>query len=227
MNTYRTKTEGEQEQVWSVLHGKYKSSNLLQAVHIFPLLLGQRMMTYIFGPDAKEDLDSPQNGLILPKNVERAFSNHQVVIVPSGELSQCRWKFLVVGRDLWTADATDSLTFENIHDTELKFEPDNEARPSERYLYYQYILALLVIARVERRAIQASKIALEEATTPSFLKAWTTPGKYLRTDLVRGVVEKISRDWPDLDLNGIMDHANDDIPDSMEEMVQSACEVNL
>lgn len=39
-------------------------------------------MTYIFEEEVKGEINMAENGLFLPGSVERAYDDHQVIIVP-------------------------------------------------------------------------------------------------------------------------------------------------
>src|SRR5437016_1259602 len=102
-------------------------------------------MTYIFGPEAEYEMNSAKNGLFLPRVIEEAFDKYQLVIAPADADSKPReWKFLVLDRSgLWNVEAVPRTTFGKLHQSRLRF-PDRIAfRPRARYLYFQYIMAML------------------------------------------------------------------------------------
>lgn len=142
LDNYGSRGEGGQKQVWCVIEGMFKPRSSYKAAHIFPLQLGQRVMNYIFGPDAEGELNTARNGLFLPPEIEKALDKCQLVIVPNGHNSQ-DWKILVLDRSgLWGALATDRLKFSDLHEKVLQFHESRSKRPRARYFYFHFMMAI-------------------------------------------------------------------------------------
>lgn len=198
--------------VWSVVTGELMARAEAKAAHIFPLQLGQAVMTYIFGPKAENEINSTRNGLFLPGAIKEAFDKHQVVVVPK-DLSQPRtWKWMVIDKTgLWRNIATESITFGELHGRDLIF-PDEVTRPRARYFYFHYLMAMLILGHKEPAA--ARELAL----------VWTAQGPHLREGMIRAFVEGLKHMEPATE-ELIWAHLDDALPDPtgmMGECVEDA-----
>lgn len=69
------KSSAGDDEVWSpVVEGGWIAQAVTKVAHIVPLSVGQESMNYIFGGDAKGEINSARNGLWLPSEI-RPFSN--------------------------------------------------------------------------------------------------------------------------------------------------------
>jgi hypothetical protein len=72
-----------ERQVWNIILGGYEPMANLTASHLFAVMAGQDMMTAVFGPEAKKELFSPRNALLLPNPIEEMFDSGLFAIVPA------------------------------------------------------------------------------------------------------------------------------------------------
>ncbi|PGH11410.1 hypothetical protein AJ79_04911 [Helicocarpus griseus UAMH5409] len=111
--------------VWDIVLGRLSTSGEVKACHIFPLSLGQKSMDYIFGEDAKDSINTAENGLLLPHRVLEAFDEHQLAIVPDGPHSTPQnYKFLILDSSLWDVMVYNDITFKDLHGGKLQFQPE-------------------------------------------------------------------------------------------------------
>ena len=112
-------------------------------------------MTYILGKDAKGEIKKAPNGLFCtsqPGLAGQVFDRHIRIVVPCETKTKPQdWKFLILGRGGLQNSLLKTLgkdcTFADLHQRKLIFESANSFRPSARYLYFHYVMAML---RVER-----------------------------------------------------------------------------
>lgn len=71
--------------VRSPVTGDWVARADVEGAHLFPLCVAQQTMTYIFGPEAEDELNRVSNELFLQGSIEQAFHRHQLTIVPSEE----------------------------------------------------------------------------------------------------------------------------------------------
>ena len=227
MDAYGAKKVGSVQHVWSAV-GEWLPKANAKASHIFPLSLGQPTMTYIFGPDTENDINSARNGLFLPPVVEEALDAHQLVIVPA---ESGKWKFMVLDRGgLWNTKVLGSAggTFAQLHNTQLVFLDGRDIRPRARFFYFNYILAMLKISRRPAKERAGISKHMAEFTGPKLTKVWATGGGYMRDNMIRAFVEGIGHDNPSgpgsqvtLDPSDLLEHAQPDLSDEAEALVRS------
>jgi hypothetical protein len=202
MENYGTKKEadGKHSLVWCPSFGEWVVRESRIAAHLFPLSLGQSTMTYIFGPDSKGEINSAKNGLFLPKRMEDAFDDHQLVIVPAENAppSQVReWRYLVVERNLLDVAIEGKTKFRDLHNQNLQFQPGNSFRPRPRYLYFHYILSMLLLNKAKVRGVTPG--AIPDLQAPELTRAWGTKKRYLRANVMVAFIEAIGHDLPGAD----------------------------
>lgn len=216
----------ENGDVWSPIHGDYISRQECKAAHIFPLTLGQNVMSYIFGSDADGEINTAKNGLFLPKRIESAFDSHQITIVPLGPDNLQQWKLFVIDRTgLWNAKVLGAMRFSDIHNMELKFPP-NATLPRARYFYFHYMMAMLIQGRKDQKSRACVKDGLEEASTPELARVWATKGRYLREHMIRGFIEGLGHAVPDAEQT-LVSYIDDTIPESPEALLECMDDIDL
>ncbi|KAK2749743.1 hypothetical protein FQN55_002979 [Onygenales sp. PD_40] len=197
---YGTKTsEGAGiKQVWNVFAGDWIHSCLTRAKHIFPHQFGKHTLVYIFGQDAKGELNSEENGLFMPSCIAGEFDEHQLVIVPDGlpQKETREWKVLVLHEGL----RNDSLygygspTYGELHGRKLVFRDHNQ--PRARYFYFHY---LVTIFRLYREGLKTGlqRFKLSEAGLAELIEAWDGyEGSYVRENVIRAFAEELGDKIP-------------------------------
>ncbi|KAM5441773.1 hypothetical protein MferCBS31731_003033 [Microsporum ferrugineum] len=182
---------------WCVLDGKMYHASMFRAAHIFPLSLGQSSMAYVFGPDAKGEINCPRNGLLLPTELERTFDDHRVVIVPaeSHPDGPREWKFLVLDRSgLWNSTVHGPHKYSDIHQQRLIFP--NNVRPRARYLYFHYLCSMIYLFRQDKRT-GVVRSDLPDSEIPELTRAWGSHGSYLRDCLISGFIDELGHELPE------------------------------
>ena len=184
------------------------------AAHIFPYSHGQEQMTSIFGEDARDEMFSPRNGLILPDFVELNFDNGRIAIVPDikdlssksemmrwnvSEPREYRWKiFMNSPKEFLDGPAGEdengkTFTFRQLDGRRLLFPKGCNARPRARYLYFHYCCQIL------RQVWKAdAKGKLDILVQQDGLLAWGTVGKYIASNHLRAFVDELGHQFEPL-----------------------------
>ncbi|EFE32466.1 uncharacterized protein ARB_00651 [Trichophyton benhamiae CBS 112371] len=184
---------------FSVLDGTRRERDEFVAAHIFPLSIGPKAMEYIFGRDARYEINSPRNALLLPKKIEKHFDAHQIVVVPakSDNPDVREWQFLIVDKSgLWNEYVFPGgeMKFSDLHERKLIFP--NDFRPRARYLYFHYLTSMIIHFRAaQKTGIVRSE--LPDAEWPELTRAWATHGEYLRDNMIYGFMEELGHDLPE------------------------------
>ncbi|CAE7023208.1 hypothetical protein HRS9139_00840 [Pyrenophora teres f. teres] len=204
--------------LWSIFSQRYEDADNFTASHIVAWKHGQEMMTAIFGPDAKEDLFSASNGLLLPTKIEKQFDNGLLAIVPAikdatskaevtlwlnQEPREYKMKVFDDGRQTldsiafedYTSGSVVYVTFRDLHDRKLRFR--NNFRPRARYLYFHYCCQ--VLRNAWSKGANAKSVATMEDQKGVF--AWGTVGKYMAEDQMRAFVEELGHEFEPLMAN--------------------------
>lgn len=187
-HTYGERTiAGCCEQVWSPVIPGWMNKEDTKVAHIVPLSIGQESMTYIFGRDAKEEMNTARNGLWLPKNVQDKFNQLELVIVPVDTTEEpLEWKMLVVGKDeIWNETAYWIVKFSELHERRLVFQ--SSAQPRARYLYFHFLCAMLHHSRT---------MNVTAADMSELSRAWGSEGSYLRKNVILGFAEQLRHAIP-------------------------------
>ncbi|KAF3894020.1 HNHc domain-containing protein [Trichophyton interdigitale] len=184
---------------FSVLDGTRRDKDGFVAAHIFPPSIGPGAMEYIFGRDARYEINSPRNALLLPKKIEKHFSAHQIVIVPArSDNSDVReWQFLIVDKSgLWNEYVSPfgPMRFSDLHERKLIFP--NDFRPQARYLYFHYLISMIIHFRAAKKT-GIVRSELPDAEWPELMRAWATHGEYLRDNMIYGFMEEFGHDLPE------------------------------
>lgn len=182
----------DNKQFWCPVMREFFGPLFVKASHIFPYRMGEDVMKQVFGNDSANEMFSARNGLLLYLEIENAFDNYQIVIVPKGLLEDQKWKVRIVDKCLLTQKMTHGC-WRDLDNAELIFR--GNCRPAARYLYWHYCLAVIHAAE------NSSRLGwLEEMGT----NCWATPGKYIRANMLRALAEQIGHcvpeDLPEPDL---------------------------
>ncbi|KAK2804871.1 hypothetical protein FQN51_001513 [Onygenales sp. PD_10] len=198
------------KQVWNVFAGDWIHSCLTRAKHIFPHQFGKHTLVYIFGQDAKGELNSEENGLFMPSCIAGEFDEHQLVIVPDG-LPQKET------RDLY---GYGSPTYGELHGRKLVFHDHNQ--PRARYFYFHY---LVTIFRLYREGLKTGlrRFKLSEAGLAELIEAWDGyEGSYVRENVVRAFAEELGDRIPQEVRRRLLRNSLDGItPDEAERLARS------
>ncbi|KAI9788572.1 MAG: hypothetical protein M1816_006821 [Peltula sp. TS41687] len=122
------------------ISGEFQPSDRIIAAHIVPSGLGPEVVDYIFGAGSGSRLHRPDNCLMMCKDMEEAFDNGNLVIVPVTPREQPlrRWKVVVTN----TGSMNRALSLINfaklgeLDGREVEFR--TEQRPAARFLYYRF-----------------------------------------------------------------------------------------
>lgn len=209
--TYGAKGLGGIEHVWDVLSGTWIPRLNTKAAHIFPVSIGQPTMLYIFGPDAKGELNTARNGLFLPLLVGKQFDNHQLVIVPHGQINakHRQWKVLVLNKSLKDAVAFGKTTFEEMDGQRLIFRSD--AQPRARYLYFHFLCAMIRRSREPAKTGNHMHSNPPDVTMPELSRAWGSRGSYMRENIIWGFIEQLGHEIPEDAKERILSHSSEGI----------------
>lgn len=229
---YGCKVMGTTDHVWCPMLGEWWAKSEIEAAHLFPLSLGQETMSYIFGDDAKNEINKAPNGLFLHGTVEEAFDRHKIIIVPcEGETKPQEWKFLVLDRGgQWNAPLKvlgKGCTFADLHQRKLIFEPTHSSRPRARYLYFHYVMAMLRLGRGKQAAKAGVTSHMPELTSPALSTVWATQGRYLRESMIRAFIEGIGHEDTDAEIDEMLSHAMSDLPNETTRMVETAKQMKV
>ena len=188
--------------LWCPIIGDWVHKKMTTAAHIFPWKQGQETMTKIFGEEAKHEMFSIANGLLMSTLAENRMDKGLFVIVPSANdesekdvrewhLSHPkRYKIRVLDKNhkdmLELIPGSNPKTnWAQLDGRELQFLSDH--RPRARYLYYAYCVAILRRAHHQGEHEHILKDHLGR-------KFWGTPGLYLRRAYLLAFVEEIGAD---------------------------------
>lgn len=214
---YKEERRGWGEYVWNSLSGDWIDRDSVAATHVFPRSLGQGMMDYIFGRNARGEVNSPLNGLWLPVEIASQFNQYRIVIVPgrpfARDMRQDRprtWKMLVLDQALFNRIMPGSTNFRAIHDKEKIFR--NDYQPRALYLYFHYQMAMVMTSR---------KSAENTVSVLDLADAWDEESSGLCENMIRSCVEVI-HGLPEQMKEKMLRHANAGFADNEEDrMIKS------
>lgn len=223
------KVPGGDEEIWSPVVGGWVAKAVLKAAHIVPLSVGQESMNYIFGKDAKGEINTARNGLWLPANFEEKFDNLQIAIVPAGQFSagQIRqWQVFIIDQDgIGNGTAYGTKRFKDIHGTKLVFR--NDAQPRARYFYFHYLCAMLHYSQKMKEKGQTMNDNAA-AEMPELSRAWGSEGSYLRENVILGFIERLGDSVGDDGAELIRSHSGGGItPNEAESLGSSVANLDL
>ena len=171
-------------------------------------------MTAIFGPEARDELFSASNRLLLPTSIEAQFDSGMLTIVPAikdptSKAEVALWqnhnpheyKINVFDDGRPALDKVPlnrnstggvALAFRDLHDRKLVFR--GNFRPRARYLYFHYCCQ--VLRHAWNRGANAKSVPNMEEQKGVF--AWGTVGKYMAQDQMRVFVEELGHEFEPL-----------------------------
>lgn len=187
--------------------GQERIKSTITAAHLVPHSLGEAMLVAIFGINIEGELDSPQNGLLLESNIEKAMDDGVIAIVPdipddpstqevaNWEITRPKsYKWRIIDPEaeildelieLRTAKSPNDITIRDLDGRQLSFK--NDMRPRARYLYFLYVIAQLRLAwRHEYR--QGPSKVLARQLGKGF---WATKGHYLKRSFLLAIADEI------------------------------------
>jgi hypothetical protein len=172
--------------IWCQATHMFIPEEHIKAAHIVPCSLGlSELAELLFG--AKGDtLDEPGNSLILSNTIKGWFDKYLVVVVPLDPQQSPirRWKIDVLCKDINNTGlgrGPDGRTFfgRDLHGRELMFRNDN--RPSARFLYFHFIMALIRIKDLGREGWEDIWAKYNEN------RPFPTPSPYLRKSMLLAI----------------------------------------
>lgn len=158
------------------------------AAHIVPFSLGDDLAEDLFGNGTK--LMDLRNGLYLHKDVEHAFDNAQMVILPIHNqnplLIDRLFQVRVLDESLLTQTyGNGNYKWSDVHRQNLDFR-DTHQRPARRYLYFHMLFAMIRLSIQQQRLSWAR--SLPELTS---FPVWITKEEYLQKGILLNIVSVI------------------------------------
>lgn len=159
-----------------------------------PHSLGYRSAGYVFGNEDEgySMIWGLQNGIVMTKQLEKAFDRGTVIIVPIETATEKPQRYKLVPMDerrrnehvvsLGRSEVT-AVKWRDLDNAELQFL--NDKRPARRYLYYHYITTILRYVRFEKHGWAEKRLTVANGIL------WATPGPYLRRSMLKVLVESI------------------------------------
>jgi len=158
---YGTTTQpGHEYDAWCPIHAGYALQNSMTAAHLFPYSGSEETMMHIFGDDAKDEMFSPKNGLLifdpLVKMMDKGFfalvpdlpddASHEACMNWNTQTLK-EYKIHVFEREhkdmkghLMFGEMAGLPAYE-LHGRKVKFL--NDFRPRARYLFWVYCVNLI------------------------------------------------------------------------------------
>lgn len=183
-------------ELWDPISNSYFRSDVVTAAHIVPHALGYPMMAEMFGGGNDEAgfnmMWSMANGMLMSSNYERQFDRHEFCIVPvekpDGTIAL---RVRVIDNDIrdthtYRSGPQGNLTWGEMENEDLVFRTDH--RPALRFLYFHYWCC---VYRATTELWPGYEKIIESTKEH---KMWATPGKYLRTAMLRNLTHVIGVD---------------------------------
>jgi hypothetical protein len=173
--------------VWCHATRRWCPSRDVTAAHIVPFFLDLSTLAEILFGTKSDTLEKPGNTLMLSNILKRWFDQYHLIVVPVNpqEPTIRRWKVDIISNDI--ANATvyvtgngTGITVKDIEGQELMFL--NEKRPTARFLYFHFIMAMVRIKDMDRLGWQ--KIWAKYYDNRPF----ATPGPYMRRTMLLALV---------------------------------------
>ena len=123
----------DNKQLWCSVIREFFGPFFVKASHIFPYRMGEDVMKQVFENDGANEMFTARNGLLLHLEIQNAFDNYQIVIVPKGFLEDQKWKDRTVNKCLLTQNMTHGY-WRDLDNAELIFR--GNCRLAARYLYW-------------------------------------------------------------------------------------------
>lgn len=162
---------------WCPIAKDYFPKTTVVAAHIVPYSLSKGIAEYLFGNGSEARMNTPDNRLMISKEIEYSMDHHQFVLIPVDrtESPLKRWKLHIT-----MDDARKKLLYPNrflgdLDGSELKFM--NDSRPAARFLYYHFLMTIMV-CRDRQKAGWEKNMKLLSG------KPFATWGRWLRTSVM-------------------------------------------
>lgn len=150
------------------------------AAQVVPTMIGFELMSYLVGFEGAARLHSPDNCLFMKSNVEKAFRNGHLILLPlNHDLPIRRWKVMLTSKSAMDTNylRRDGEGFlRDLDGKEVAFR--TEHRPASRFLYFHYVVTLLR-CKGERR--HGWKELWDRLST---MNPWPMSGQYLRKSML-------------------------------------------
>lgn len=177
---------------WCTIRDRQVPPTDLRAVEIFPHSLDQQWMTFIFGPEARGQLYTVANGLLLPPNLAEQFNQYRVTLAPTNHRwsdngDPWTWKLVIVDRKgLWNEITDCGLRYSELHNRSIPFQ--DVVRPNGKFLFFHYLCAMLLQARRDAEyGAMLDESGLEDSWTD---EGRVHSGPYIRDTVLGGIVEQ-------------------------------------
>lgn len=181
-------TEDSQIEEYCMLTGWYAPlpKTPVKAAHLVPRSLEGEDLNYLFGITGGEQvLSSPENSLLLHKNIEEALDSSEIVFLPVIDQGMAiDWKLMVIDQSKLKKSITERYKWGDLHGKCLQFLNNN--RPAKRYLYFRYVLSYLINKKRDPSSVEWAI----DKNTKGYM--WATPGPYLRNSLLHSLARRIS-----------------------------------
>ncbi|KAI9767944.1 MAG: hypothetical protein M1839_004308 [Geoglossum umbratile] len=188
-NATHPATDDSPEKGWlqCQVTGEFFPDNTVKAAHIVPASLGTELATYIFGEEKGTRIFSVDNCLILHTDIERAFDNGNIVILPV-DLTKTpirRWRVALVNdscrnQGLYMKSVN---ILGDLDGKELVFQ--TQQRPAARFLYYHFVVTLLRCRQYKQPGWERVWAMLKTN------RPWPTPGPYLRRSMLMALAQAV------------------------------------
>lgn len=200
---------------------KWLSPDHMNAAHLYPVACGATNMVNIFGPDAKDELMSARNGILISKRAEPLIEDGLLCIVPDisdqpsmSEIGAWRDSDPKAYKIKISADPSDprilqklvdegTERFVGLHDTKVEF--GTNFRPRARYLYWAYLTGILrqswrakVPAKAKKEAPLEPKTYSNQLETELGKPYWGSPGRWIKKQMLRAFIEEVGHEYKDL-----------------------------
>jgi hypothetical protein len=118
-------------------------------------------------------------------------------------------------------------TFVDLHQWMLIFQEDNLFRSRARYLYYQYVMVMVKIAKFKKTPKADVINHMPEFTSSALGKILKTQIWYLKKIQIRAIIEGIEHDEKEEDAKKMLSHARRELLSKMTRMVQTKTALNV
>jgi hypothetical protein len=168
---------------WDVVAGQYLPRDNMVCAHIVPRSIANQVVNFVCGPGTADDLDTYTNALCLPKAVEKAMDNGEVIIVPVDPTEVPVKRFVLRlalsgagdAKAYWTSP-TSYVRVKDLDGRELVWP--NDLRPKLRFLYFRWIYSMTINHLYKKHLVVPN---FDELKTK---EAWMTVGPWLRKSVL-------------------------------------------
>jgi hypothetical protein len=168
---------------WDVVAGQYLPRDNMVCAHIMPRSIANQVVNFVCGPGTADDLDTYTYALCLPKAVEKAMDNGEVIIVPVDPTEVPVKRFVLRlalsgpgdAKAYWTSP-TSYVRVKDLDGRELVWP--NDLRPKLRFLYFRWIYSMTINHVYKKHLVVPN---FDELKTK---EAWMTVGPWLRKSVL-------------------------------------------